>query len=265
MLVINIDGEDVVDAVVNKRPFEEHFEIPRGQAHHLQTNIGVFDTSRLESSSIRIGLAGTDLWRPEHLLIAGQIFNTDDDSVRLIPLACEIDIGEALSADLAEGRLSIPMRPVLANAAPIERLVIVTDTADDEYSETDSQVQFQLQVGGQLVAQTLLPDSVQPDQERGTTNIYVVPVLQPFQTPSDASGFVARLTILGPDMWFGSGFYVFGLSGSFGKPATCVPLVAFPGYDPLNATPVNRFRLSSDSSEGLDHIDFPYAWNSYWG
>jgi hypothetical protein len=99
-------------------------------------------------------------------------------------------------------------------------------TADHDDAGTDSLVQLQVTINGQLHVSQVITDTPQDDLERGVSNWYFLPVQTPFtRLALDINGTM-ELEILGNDAWLPDSLYVFGLDTAAGRPARVVPLAA---------------------------------------
>ena len=217
-VTINVDGIDVAVA-------EFVAEHPDAQGYLRRAEAVVsFNSESLTNSSVRVGNRGDDAWAPQHILLFG---HTTRESV--VPIAMETDLTEWLSSDASEGALTIPLRLVGLGGSDmlIQRLLLLVRTADKDDAETDSLVQLQVTINGQLHVSEVITDTPQDDLERGVSNWYYLPVQTPF-TRQGLRGGTGRmeLEILGKDAWLPDSLYVFGLDTPAGRPTKLVPLAA---------------------------------------
>src|SRR5262245_25081593 len=141
----------------------------------------------------------------------------------------ETDLTEWLSSDANEGALTLPLRLVGLGASDtlIHRLLLLVRTADEDDAETDSLVQLQVTINGQLHVSEVITDTPQDDLERGVSNWYYLPVQTPFMRQDLVAGNGRiELEILGRDAWLPASLYVFGLDTPAGRPTQLVPLVS---------------------------------------
>jgi hypothetical protein len=217
-VTINVNGIDVADA-----EFVADHPDAQGYLQHAVAVVS-FDSDSLTNSSVRIGNRGDDAWAPQHILLFG---NTSRESV--VPIAMETDLTKWLSSDPNEGALTLPLRLVGLGGSDIliHRLLLLVRTADEDDAETDSLIQLEVTINGQLHVSQVITDTPQDDLERGVSNWYYLPVQTPFRE-QDLFGGNGRieLEILGDDAWLPDSLYVFGLDTPDGRPTKLVPLVS---------------------------------------
>ena len=237
-VTINVNGIDVAVA-------EFVADHPEAQGY-LQHAVAVvsFNSELLTNSSVRIGNRGDDAWAPQDILLFG---NTSRESV--VPIAMETDLTEWLSSDANEGALTLPLRLVGLGGSDtlIHRLLLLVRTADEDDAETDSLIQLEVTINGQLHVSQVVTDTPQDDLERGVSNWYYLPVQTPFmeQDLFGANGRI-ELEILGDDAWLPHSIYVFGLDTPVGRPTKLVPLVSKRIWGGLV--------LSRDPNEGIPKV-----------
>lgn len=217
----------------------------QGQANLYELNVAGSNIipEDLDNSSIRVGIRGRDLWRPEHSFVWGERFTRG----AIIPLAIETNLSTTLSVDKREGNLSRPLRLVSMGSAnmQINRLLMLMTTADVNNAGTNSPIGLQITSGGVLAVDFDIPDTPQAEQERAQANFYFVPVASPF-TRNSLTNTSIRLSIGGTDAWLPDSFFLFGLDDAAGRPESLVPLVH------LRTWPHSW--LSTDSSEGVSSV-----------
>jgi hypothetical protein len=203
------------------------------------------ESNDLTHSSIRIGIRSDDAWSPEHVLLLGSVGS------RVIALAMETEISKWLSTDSGEGHLTMPVRLVSAGSDTtlIQRLLLLVYTSSGDDVQTDSPIELQAAVSGQLVVQQQIPDTPQDDEEQYTANWYFIPVLAPFTRGGLRTKGSMRLSILGTDAWTPDRVFVYGLDTETGRPNTVVDLVTISEWTLGN--------LSTDSSEGQASVPLP--------
>lgn len=216
-VTINVDGIDVVVA-----DFVADHPDAQGYLRRAEAVVS-FDSDTLTNSSVRIGNRGDDAWAPQHILLFG---HTTRESV--VPIAMETDLTEWLSSDASEGALTVPLRLVGHGGSDtlIHRLLLLVRTADKDDAETDSLVQLQVTINGQLHVSEVITDTPQDDMERGVSNWYYLPVQTPFTRGDLDQHGQMELEILGDDAWLPDSLYVFGLDTPAGRPTKLVPLAA---------------------------------------
>lgn len=244
VLIINQNGTDVVHHTF---PDTQQEDLERGLAN-LYTIGGLsVSTNDVNNSSVRVGIRGSDAWRPEHLVLWGRI---DPQQVfsPYYPVAIELDITKTLSTDAKEGVTSIPMHTVERGGSDvlIRRLLVLMTTRDQEDAGTDSKVALVTNMASGQVTYTI-PDTSQDDQERGDANLYFFRVAAPFTRRELIEGSM-RLRILGNDAWTPGSLFVFGLDTASGRPRAMVPLVHEAGWSPLDV-------LSTDANEGKASVE----------
>ena len=170
-VTINVNGIDVAVAEFVAEHPDAHGYLRRAEA------VVSFNSESLTNSSVRVGNRGDDAWAPQHILLFG---HTTRESV--VPIAMETDLTEWLSSDASEGALTIPLRLVGLGGSDmlIQRLLLLVRTADKDDAETDSLVQLQVTINGQLHVSEVLTNTQQDDLERGVSNWYYLPVQTPF-------------------------------------------------------------------------------------
>ena len=166
-----------------------------------------------------------------------------------MPLGYDQELEVTLSTDSDEGRISLPVRPVVPGMirTQISRLLLVTGTNIRE-SATDSPINLQIARGEEIVVDHTIPDTPQPDLEGAEGNVYFLPVRQGF-TRSQLNDESITLSIRGSDAWLPYVVALFGLDTASGNPGRMVPLVHF---DPW---PFGW--LSTDASEGSSAVTLP--------
>lgn len=247
VLIVNENGIDKLHKTFLDDPSQEDQE--KGQANLYEVDVATNNISpdHLNNSSVRVGIRGDDLWRPEHFVVWGEQLTNG----AIIPLAIETGLTIVLSTDASEGNLSFPLRLVgLGNQdMPINRLLMLMTTASTEDSETDSPVTLQIISGGSLVVDfDLQEDTSQRNQDRGQANLYFVPVNSPFTKRSLNQGNIS-LRIRGGDAWLPASFFLFGLDRATERPQALVPLVHIRTW--------NLGKLSTDTGEGVPSVTLP--------
>lgn len=219
----------------------------RGQANLYDLNVGAssIEPDNLDNNSIRVGIRGSDMWRPENFFAWGR--RLFDDAI--LPLAIETGLSITLSTDAAEGRLSMPLRRVAVgdSTLPINRLLMLMTTSNAANKGTDSPVRLEVTTsGGSTAVDFTIPNTPQREQERGQANWYFVPVNSTLRRTGIRR---IRLSILGSDAWLPTSFFLFGLDDAAGRPESIVPLVHVEDW--------SFGHLSTDSSEGSPFADLP--------
>jgi len=242
VLTVNQNGSDRLNHTFPDTPQEDQ---ERGQANLYEVNVAGNNIipEDLNNSSIRIGIRGDDLWRPEHLVVWGERLSGG----AIIPLVVETDLTVRLSTDADKGNLSFPLRRVASGAAdmPMRRLLMLMTTANRADGGTNSGIELQVFSNGALVVDFDVPDTPQDEQERGQANFYFVPVAVPFAKDSLDNTSI-HLRIKGDDAWLPGSFFLFGLDDAAGRPEALVPLVH------LRTWPHGQ--LSTDSGEGVSSV-----------
>jgi len=241
---------DPIVLIVNENGIDRlHYTFP-GDYHHkaelYEVNVAANNIipENLNNSSIRVGIRGEDLWRPEHFVVWGERFTGG----AIIPLAIETGL-IGISADASEGNLSFPLRLVgLGNEdMPINRLLMLMTTAEED-AETNSPITLQISSEGSPIVDFDFPDTPQWDQEWGQANLYFVPVISPFTKRGLARDAIS-LRIRGDDAWLPASFFLIGLDDAKGRPEALVPLVHVRNW--------TLGWLSTDTSEGVPSVRLP--------
>ena len=242
VLIVNENGAESLHHTFDKTSQRDQ---QQGEAnlYHLHRDPLVFNPENLDNSSVRVGIRGADMWRPEHIVL----WVEDVDTGAIIPVAIETDIGTSLSTDEGEGNISLPVRSLSlgSDRMTINRLLMLMTTADIRHAGTGSPIELQVSVGGAVVLHFDVPDTPQADQKRGQGNLYFVPVNNPF-TKADLTNNSLSLTIKGANMWTPRSFFLFGLNEASDRPDTMVPLV--------HEHPWPHGSMSTDSSEGVPSV-----------
>jgi hypothetical protein len=199
-----------------------------------------------EDYYMRIGIRGSDAWRPSVVTAWCQRFT----SGAIVPLGYDEQLDVVLSTDPSEGRISLPLRQVTPGRirTEIARVLLVTGTNIRD-SATDSPVHVTITRGdGTVVVDHTIPDTPQDDFEGAEGNVYFLPVLQPF-TRSQLTDESIVLSIEGDDAWLPFVVAMFGLDTESGNPGRMVPLVYFDPW-PFGV-------LSTDLDEGVPSAAIP--------
>lgn len=177
-LVVNIDGEDVLDTdyTTDQSDSDAMLFDPKVLDPPL-------DLTAATHSSIRLGVRGDDAWGPQHVLLFAET-PPGFTPGRTMALAMETDLPEWLSTDPSEGPLTIPLRLVSPGDSDtlIHRVLFIVDTAWSNLTgdtETESPIELEVTVGGAVVLRQEIADTSQSDLERGVTNWYEAPALVP--------------------------------------------------------------------------------------
>jgi hypothetical protein len=150
-----------------------------------------------EDYYMRIGIRGSDAWRPSVITAWCQRFT----SGAIVPLGYDEELDVVLSTDPSEGRISLPLRTITPGRirTEITRVLLVTGTNIRD-SATDSPVHVTITRGdGSVVVDHTIPDTSQPDFEGAEGNVYFLPVLQPF-TRSQLTDESIVLSIQGDEL-----------------------------------------------------------------
>lgn len=246
VLIIKEDGGGS-DNLHENFPSTPQDDFATGQCNVYSLNVvsRSIQTTLLNNNSVRVGIRGTDQWRPEHIFIWGE--RSSDNMI--LPVATETSIGTRLSTTTSEGQISLPIRLVNLGSPTtiLRRLLMLVVTANGAFSGTNSRIRLQTgRFGGGVGVDFVIPDTPQREQEQGQANCYFVPVTVGF-TRNSING--ARLIIEGEDNWEPASFYLFGLDTTLSRPTFIVPLVHVESW-PFGG-------MSTDSSEGVSFVDLP--------
>lgn len=177
------------------------------------------DLQDLNASSIRIGIRGDDMWRPNSVFIRGGQKDGLIVPLALIPnckamwrIAGQL-MGVTLSTDPGESKLSFARSRVQPEAATtvIRRLLMLMVPPMRLNAGTDDDIQLQITTSdGRLVVDHVFPDTLQEDMEQAQAYLYYVPVSIPF-TRAELNVDSIRLSIKGDDAWLPAHLFLFGL------------------------------------------------------
>jgi len=230
-------------------------------------------TEQLTDSSIRLGINGDDAWRPQHVFVFGEGFNTTGSSETLA-LAIETDIATTLSTDSSEGAPDVPLHLVGHGNGNqvIRRLFILVRSIGSNRAPsgggasavprrmvTDAPLEVQIVSQGRLAVLFQIRDTPQEDLEFGEANFYTMPAIVPFtRAQLDADSITLR--VMGMDDYEPLSLFIFGSDQAAGRPTSLVPLVSISNwqqtglgvidYDPTNGTGSVTLPLAPLPSEG---------------
>jgi len=247
-LMVNVDGEDVVDSDLSDGVSAGKGEAGSGVVI-LPTPL---NSNGLTNSSIRLGIRGDNAWGPQHVLLFGLNFTT---GIPAVALAMETDLTLWLSSDPSDGggaHLTMPLRLVSSGGSNtlIRRVLILVWTQDGTPGAgTDSPIQLEIIAGGNLVLRQEIGDSPQTDLEGNINNWYFLNANVPFTRGDVLSNGRITLSILGKDAWLPGQLFVFGLDTAIGRPNEVVTLVSMVIW--------NLGWLSEELSEGAPSQDLP--------
>ncbi len=223
----------------------------------------------LTGSSVRVGINGSDAWRPHHIFVFGEGVDARRQAAT-IALALETNIGTPLSTDSSEGPSSMPLRLVGQGDANlrIRRLFILVrsqgsigEPDDDgiiatgvpDETGTDGALQLQVVSQGRLVVLFQIDDTPQEDLEWAEANFYTMPVIVPFSRAElDAESITMR--ILAMDNYQPQSLFIFGADSATGRPSALVPLVSIPDWKAAGLG-----TLEPDPTNGTCAITLPLA------
>ena len=246
-LIINEKG---IDKLEYNFPNTVQSDMKKGMANVYKISspdIYDIDFDKLTDSSVRIGIRGDDMWRPEHLFLWGK------NGKLIIPIAMETNITKRLSTDVREGKLSIPIRLVKPGAdnMKIKRLLVMMTTSFIPSADTKSKIELRITNDKQVkVLSYEFPETLQKSQEKGEANMYLISLNKFFKKEDLISGSI-DLRIKGHDAWLPKSFFLFGLDEETGRSENLVPLVHIEKW--------NFGWLSTDVSEGKQTIALPLA------
>jgi hypothetical protein len=200
-----------------------------------------------EDYYLRVGIRGSDAWRPELIAAWCQRFTSGN----IVPLGYNEQIATILSTDSSEGRISLPLPRVVLGAirTEISRVLLMTVTHFSDFA-TDSPVNVRITRGDEVVVDDTIVDTPQSDFESGQANLYFLPALTPF-TRSQLTDSSIELSIKGDDAWRPITVVMFGLDEPSGNPGQIVPLV--------HVHPWPFGVLSTDPDEGVPSMTLPLA------
>jgi hypothetical protein len=212
----------------------------RGQANLYSVDVEGrnIEPEEMDAESIRIGILGSDAWRPEHIVVWGE--RPGVDGTEILPLAIETEIGVQLSTDPDEGTASFPLRPVSRGDrnTEINRLFLFMTTLGKQTGfggpvqppyNSASPLEIQVVSERHLAVLFEISDTQQDDLEMGAANFYSAPVIAPF-TKGSLDDNSITLRIKGLDSWGPGSFFAFGLDAREGRPRSMVPLVHLPDW-----------------------------------
>lgn len=240
-VTVNNDGVDVFDA---------NYDLGggRGEAQlYEQLVLEPFDTSGLTNSSIRLGIRGDNVWKPQHILLIART-EFGDPGGRTFALALETDLTDHLSSDSNEGHLTMPLRLAgVGNVTTvIRRVLFVVYTSGGNDVQTDSDIQLQIVAASRLVLSQKITDNL----EQNRAHLYFFDVDTPFTT-GEFDPNAVTLRILGENAWLPGAVFLFGLDTGTGRPNEMVALVSMREWD--------LGWLSTDTQEGHPFVSLPLA------
>lgn len=221
VLIVNVDG---VDLLHHTWPPTKQKDYGKGAANLYRVDVSGegIDPNQLNDSSIRAGIRGGNLWRPQHYVVWGV------EGSKVIPLAAETEISVGLSIQLSDpGNISLPLRPVDVGTAEtrIRRIVVMLRTDDSKYSGTPNDVTLRVvTTAGATVIDFDFPDTLQDERSRHQAGFFIVQAITSFSR-NELDDNSVQLSIAGEDMWRPAQFFVFGVSNQNGRPKVVVPLV----------------------------------------
>jgi hypothetical protein len=242
-LTVNVDATDVLDQNFS-------VDLEKGEATLLGGPFPeTLDSTLLTNTSIRLGIRGDDAWAPHDVLVFGLAFQRNE----LAALAMETDLSDAdlLSMDDHEGKLTMPIRLVGRGGSStlIRRVLLLVDTIWQHFTdtETDSPIELEISVGGNLVLLQEIVDTPQPDLEAGKTNWYPLDAAVPFTRGDVLANGDITLRIKGQDAWKPMRLFLFGLDTATGRPNEVVSLVSLPNWP--------HGWMSADTDEGKPSVE----------
>jgi hypothetical protein len=231
-LTVNVDGEDLLDI---------HFPFMRASGGNLGPDSGwlsraqaaisdpdlplptQIESSLLTNSSIRLGIRTDNAWAPEAILLLGNTSSPVGTPDEIIALAIETEIGNWLSTDPDEEKLTMPLRLVSPGSSTtlINRVMFLCYTYSP--AGTDDPVQLQITAGGNLVFDRTIIDTKQDDFEDYTGNWHFLKPLVPFTRGDGISNGEITINVLETDAWLPKMLFLYGLDTPSGRPNEVVP------------------------------------------
>lgn len=269
VLIVNDDGFDRLHHTFEDTSQEDQ-ERKHGNVYEVDVSADGIAPERLNNSSVRVGIRGADLWRPQHFVVWGE--QAVDAAV--VPLALETDLRVELSTDHRvdkdKGNLSFPLRLVGqgSSSMKIRRLLVMTTTADTANAGTRSPILLDINFGGgrtwsyQIVGSGDGDIGSIPRRDKigkGDATFDLFQGVIQFEPPDPShptrdniDSIVLRVE--GNDQWEPAGLFVFGVDvfDSRSRPNLLIPLVNIPNWD--------LGKLSSDpDDEGAPSVTVPLA------
>jgi hypothetical protein len=227
-LTVNVDGDDLLDIDFgfmrasggNLGPDSGWLDRAQAAISDIDPLPNQIDSSLLTNSSIRLGIRTDNAWAPDAVLLLG---NTERE---VIALAMETEIGNWLSTDPKEEKLTMPLRLVSPGSSTtlIHRVVFLCYTGS--VGGTDKPVQLQITAGGNLVLTQQIIDTKQDDFEEYTGNWHFLNAPVPFTRSDIISNGGITITVLGTDAWLPKMAFLYGLDTPSGRPNEVVRLVS---------------------------------------
>jgi hypothetical protein len=263
VLIVNEGGEPS-DAVHFTLPDTAQDDQEENQANLYEVPLSdtfphegrTFDTAKLNDSSVRVGIRGSDEWSVGSCFVWGR----SKEGI-IVPLALNVakqgfkaseEAVAVLSTDPDEGRISFCVKRVQPgdDFTGLLRLILIVTTADQDNAETDNTITLKItDKFGIVHVDHTFTDTFQDDLERAQANFYY----------ADSPGAIIKtnlddksieLGINGDDAWLPSSLFLFGLDAAEGDTVRFVtPLVH------LTRWPF-RF-LSKDTTEGQPKVFLP--------
>jgi hypothetical protein len=217
-----------------------------GKLYHHDISESLFEPET--DFYMRIGIRGSDAWRPSVIAAWGERLETG----AVVPLGYDETLDVVLSTDSSEGRISLPVPRIRPGEirSDINRVMLVTGTGFGDFG-TDSPIHVRIVVeGGEVVVNHTIPDTSQDDFDAAEGNVYFIPVIRQF-TRSQLTDTSIEISIEGDDAWRPIVVVIFGLNTSSGQPTRMTPLV--------HLHPWGTQVLSRDLSEGVPSVTLPLA------
>jgi hypothetical protein len=256
VLTITRNGVDLLNHVFPDSPQSDQ-ELGYSNLYEINVEGKNIIPEELDSSSIRIGIAGNDMWSPQSIFIWGERGNEMSlGGKQIIPLAIETNISTNLSTDSSEGVSSIPIRSVQRGSRfmRINRLFLLCTTRRQPdvaaiTQGTTAPLEIRIVIDGRLV---VLYDLISGSLEKsGEAGFFTIPVISPFKK-IDLNHSSITIRVKGNDEWIPLNLFLFGLNDTFGRPEFMISLVHIPDY---------RLSISPGSFQYNDsNRDLTYQW-----
>ncbi|MGI9609781.1 MAG: hypothetical protein ACR2NL_05755, partial [Acidimicrobiia bacterium] len=182
VLIVNDRGDDVLHWTVYDSWRATDLERGEANVYHktqLSNDVQDINPGRLQEGSIRVGIRGGDLWRPQHIAVIGH----DRRLGRPTLFAIETNLSATLSTDEDEGNISLPVGLIdeARDSQQLDELLLIMHTRTNPgHAGTDSKLELQVSTAAGVKVVYEIPDTPQKEQEAGSGNMYFIPVSDSF-------------------------------------------------------------------------------------
>ena len=220
--------------------FELEDRIEEGSAHFLTLDVRHLKLPNYFRYA-RVGIRGADAWWPETIFAFGETDQKVYTQANLIPIGLDLWVGDRLSTDEEEGKLSVPMHRANYSGMHNEmnRVMVLALNGSKGYDGTKSQIRLEITTkDGQLTDFQLRPEQIALP---GATCLMVRYVGQEY-SPSDIRSI--RLYTDGSDAWLPERFLLFGIDRNAGSYRQIYPFVNIQNWE---STGLGKLTTNADA------------------